>query len=66
MRIAFVVLGVIAFVALLFLISSFVIMLVWNALAEYFGFKTINLFIAFLISISLSIVGGAFRSNVKK
>jgi len=66
MKIAFLVLATIVSITVLILISSFVTMVVWNGLAEYFGFKTINLFIAFLIDISLSTVGAVFKSNSKK
>lgn len=65
-KIALVVIGVIAIMVVAFLISSVVIMFVWNVLAGYFGFKKITLLIAFFISLALWIIGGAFKNNNKK
>ncbi len=43
-------------------ISGWIIMLVWGGLASAFNFQTIGYGTAILVSIALSIVGGAFRS----
>ncbi len=65
MKIVLIILGVTVLVVACFFISALVIMLVWNALAAYFGFKAISFWIAALISIALSIVGGSFKSSSK-
>ena len=45
-------------------ISGFIIMLVWNALGAYFGFKLITFWIGVAISFALSIVGSVFKSTI--
>lgn len=52
---------------LLFALSSYVTMLVWNVLASYFGFKVITFYIACWVTLGLSILSGYFKSfNDKK
>lgn len=52
-------------VIICFGISGLVIMWVWNALAHYFGFKSITFIIGLLIAIGLSVVGGFFKGSTK-
>ena len=61
-----IVLGVFIFISVCYGISGFIIMFVWNLLANYFGFKTITFVIGITISLALSIVGGVFKTTVNK
>lgn len=44
-------------------VSGFIIMFLWNLLAGYFGFVTINFWIGLAISFVLSIIGKIFKNN---
>ena len=63
------ILGMVALVILLLIVgfglSGLIIMLVWNVIASFFGFKTITIWVAVAISVAISIVGGAFKSSRK-
>lgn len=54
---------VLILIAAALLFGAWVIMLIWGGLANFFGFRTISLGIAILISLGLWIVGGIFSRS---
>jgi hypothetical protein len=44
-------------------VGAIITQVVWNLLADWFHFRHITLFMAFIINVALSIVGGAFKAN---
>lgn len=63
--VALIVLGVIALAIALTALQAWILMLVWNFLAGYFGFQTITFWVSVAIVVFLSIVGGFFKTSVK-
>jgi len=53
-------------VAAILSIETLFVMLMWNALANYFGFKTITFGIAFVVTLILSTIIGALKGNKNK
>ena len=58
--------GAIVLLGALFLLASWIIWVVWNALAVYFGFKAITFGIAMLVCLALNIIGNAFKNSDSK
>lgn len=50
----------------IFAFQSWLLMLAWNFLAGYFGFQTITFTISMVIVFLLGLVGGFFKTTVKK
>ena len=63
---ALVVAGVIALIVAVFLFQAWLVMVVWNALAAYFGFKAITFAISACIVLGLGIVSSAVKTAVGK
>lgn len=61
--VALIVLGVMALVVGLMALQAWLLMLVWNFLAGYFGFTAITFWVSAAIVVFLSIVGGFFKNN---
>lgn len=61
-----IIVAILLLIAIGFGLSGLIIMLVWNVIAGFFGFKTITFWVAVAISVALSIIGGAFKSTIKK
>lgn len=57
---------IVALVVLSVCITGGIVMLIWNALAVYFGFKVITFGVGILISLALGIIGSYFKSTIKK
>lgn len=57
---------IIAIVFLVVALQGWIVMMLWNLLAGYFGFKTVTFWIACGIALALSVVGGYFKSTTKK
>lgn len=53
------------FILLFCWVGALITQIVWNLLADWFNFRHISLFMAFIINVALTIVGGAFKSSKK-
>lgn len=66
MRILGIIAGAVLIGVLVLVIQAWVLMLGWNFLAAYFGFQEISFLVSLVIVILLGLVGGFFKTTVKK
>ena len=61
-----VVVGVIALIVAVFLFQAWLVMVLWNALAAYFGFKAITFAISACIVLAIGIVSSTVKTALGK